>query len=123
MPASGIVMSPIRDVLVINFAQAAIVDGPAVDAIRGELLDAVSESGARKVILDFAEVRFLSSSLLGVLVDLEAAIRANRGDLVLCGLRPELHKVFRITRLDKRLRFEKDEARALACFGIHMQRK
>jgi anti-anti-sigma regulatory factor len=41
-----------------------------------------------------------------------------KGKLVMCGLRDNLMKVFKLTRLDKLLTFKKDEQAALAVFDV-----
>ena len=61
---------------------------------------------------------FLASQMLGVLIALDNKSRQIKGKVVLCGLRPKLKKVFKITRLDKRLIFAEDEQEAMGKLGV-----
>ncbi len=122
MAARGISISQIQDVTVVNFQQSSILDSAAVEAIGESLYKLVDEQARRKIVLDFTPVRFLSSSMLGVLIALQKKARTIKGKIVLCGLRPELMKVFKITKLDKMLTFADDEQQALRKFHVHVDR-
>ncbi|HOA75944.1 MAG TPA: STAS domain-containing protein, partial [Phycisphaerae bacterium] len=83
-----------------------------------ELYDLVDNKARKKLVLDFTKVQFLSSSALGVLITLRKKAAAIKGDVVLCGLRKDLMKVFEITNLNKVFTFAPTEEKALAHFGI-----
>lgn len=53
------------------------------------------------VALDFAEVTFIDSSCLGVLVSMARSLRAKNGDIKLARLSDDMKSIFQITRLDK----------------------
>ena len=112
MPTSGLVISTYGGVTVVNFRDRSILDGPAVDAIGKDLMALVDEQAQRKIILDFAEVRHLTSSMLGVLITLHQKSSKIRGKVVIIALQDSLMEVFRGTRLDSLLLFAKDEAGA-----------
>ncbi len=118
MAVSGLVITQIRDVTVANFRGSSILDSTAVDAIGRELYPLVDEKAVRKLVLDFSSVRFLSSQMLGVLLSLQKKIASIKGRMVICGLREELFKVFKIMRLEKILTFAESEEKALNSFDI-----
>jgi len=118
MAQSGLVISRIQDVTVVNFRNTAILDGAAVDAAAEELYALVDQQAKRKIILDFSNVRFLSSTMLGVLIVLHKKICSIKGKFVICGLRGDLTRVFKITRLDKILTFAADEEKAMNSFDV-----
>lgn len=107
----------IKDVTVIVFEDISILDTVQVDEIGEQLYDLVDHQGCRKLVLDFANVKFLSSSALGVLITTQKKAEAGRGQMILCGLRDDLRKVFQITRLERLFTFREDQAAALAEFG------
>ena len=117
MAASGLVITQIRDVTVANFRDSSILDSVAVDAIARELYPLVDEKAVRKLVLDFSSVRFLSSQMLGVLLSLQKKIASIKGRMVICGLRAELFKVFKIMKLEKILTFAENEEKALNSFS------
>lgn len=115
---SQLLIHPIRDVTIVNFRDASILDALQVQQIGEELFDLVDTKNRRKLILDFSEVKFLSSSALGVLVTLRKKSDAIKGQVLLCGMRPELRKIFKITNLEKLFQFFENEERALNSLGL-----
>ncbi len=107
-----------KDVTVINFSAASILDTGLIERMSRELYDLVDQQDRRKLVLDFAEVRFLSSSALGMLLKLRQKTADARGQLMIAGLRDELMKIFKISRLDKLFEFHPSEEKALNAFGI-----
>ena len=118
MAASGLVISQIKDAAIVSFRDSSILDGQAVDAIAKKLYALVDEQAHRKIILEFDFVRFLSSSMLGVLIALQKKSKAIKGRFVIASLREDLRKVFQITRLDKILEFADSEATALKMLDV-----
>ena len=101
------------------------IDGVAVVRLVGPTLVAdaggplhglVDAGGHRKLLLDFAEIRFLSSGALGVLVLLQRKVDEAGGKLALCGLNVDLLDLLRITRLAEQFAIHEDEQEALAQF-------
>ena len=117
MPVSGLVVSQIEDVTVVSFRSNSIIDAATVEAIAQELYALVDKQARRKLVLDFEQVRFLSSQMLGTLVALQKKIKTIKGRYVIAGLRPELYKVFKITSLNKILEFADTEGEALGLLG------
>ena len=116
--APRLLIHPIRDAIIVNFTDSSILDTIQVEAIGEELYELVDKRDHKKIILDFANVKFLSSSALGVLITLKKKADAIKGKVVICSMRGDLKKVFKITRLDKMFEFYNDEEKALATFGL-----
>ena len=116
-PVSGIMVQKVLDVTIVDFQEVRLLDTKHIDNIAEQLYQLVDKMDRRKLILDFSKVQFLSSSALGMLLNLHKKSMAIKGMLVLCGLRKDLMKVFEITNLTKLLRFCADEKEALAVFG------
>lgn len=112
MPDAGLMISNYSGVCVVTFRERSILDGPTIDAIGQQLFPLVDEQARRDLVLDFSNVRFLTSSMLGVLVSLQKKSAAIKGKLVLAGLVPDLMKIFKVSRLDILFEFAADEAAA-----------
>ncbi len=69
---------------------------PAADVLNG-LADQV---GPGKLVLNLANVTYMSSAGLGVLIALHKKMQAAGGQLVLRDLRPAVRELMAITRLD-----------------------
>ncbi len=116
--APKLLIHTMRDVTVVNFEDSSILDTAQVEAIGNQLYELVDVRCTKKLILDFSKVRFLSSSALGVLINLRTKCNAIKGTLVICSLRADLMKVFEITNLKKLFTFCPGEKEALESFGI-----
>ncbi len=118
MADSRLLIHPIRDVTVVTVNDSSVLDTLQVQQVGDELYNLVDNKAVRKMVLDFGKVQFLSSSALGVLITLRKKAEAIKARIIICGMRPELMKVFKITRLDKMFEFKDTEEQALSVFGV-----
>ena len=118
MSADGLVISKVQGATVVQLTVPSILDGAAIDSLGSALYALVDEQACRRLIVDFRLVGFLASQMIGVLVALDNKARSIKGKVILVGMRESLMKVFKITRLDKRLSFAADEGEALRALGI-----
>jgi len=108
-------------VTVATITNNAMLDGMTIEKTGEALYKLVDEQNRRKLIIDFSDVRFLSSQAIGVVISMHQKIKGIKGELVLCGVRSEIMEIFKITKLNKLLVFFPDEAAALKKFGIHVK--
>jgi anti-anti-sigma factor len=75
------------------------------------------DDGARAVILDFADMEYMNSGGIGLLVTL--LVRAQRvgARLLAIGLSDHYRQILSLTRLDEAIEIHDDEAAALAAVG------
>jgi anti-sigma B factor antagonist len=69
------------------------------------------------ILLNFTNVEFLSSAALGKLITLDRKVKASKGRMKMCNIRPEIFEVFQITKLNKVFDIRKDEAEAMTAFS------
>jgi anti-sigma B factor antagonist len=72
-----------------------------VEAIGRELNTVFSNERYTKILLDFSNVQYISSTMLGKLAALEQNARIAKRRLKLCGLGPILQDTFRIGHFDR----------------------
>jgi len=72
--------------------------------------------GENQYIIDLAGVAFMDSSGIAALVNLFKRVRIGAGDVKLCGIREEIMKIFRLTRLDRVFDIFDTRAEAVASF-------
>jgi anti-anti-sigma factor len=101
---------------VARFVDSRIVDDAMLRAIDDQMYALATDRDCCPLVLNFANVEFLSSSLLNSLIRLNGAIEASFGKLILCNLRPQIRKVFDITRLSSRFDIRDSEAESVAAF-------
>ncbi|MHC4983603.1 MAG: STAS domain-containing protein [Planctomycetota bacterium] len=109
-------ISKVQGVTVAGVHVASLIDGPTIEGVAKGLYELVDRQACRKLIVDFGSVSSMASWMLGVLVNLNKKSREINGKVVLCGIRPKLMEVFKITRLDKILDFAKNESQAMREF-------
>lgn len=68
--------------------------------LREQLDRLIGRAPAPAIVLDLADVTFLDSVILGVLISAVHRARDAGGDLELCGVRPSVRRVFTITGVD-----------------------
>ncbi len=83
-----------------------------VPQVRQKLLATV-EQGNGKLVLDLADVGFMDSSGLSVLVSVFKAARLKNGDVVLLHLSPTVRSLIELTRLQQVFAIFDDEEAAL----------
>lgn len=89
------------DVFVVSFRKASIGGIGEVEKIAEALRCLLSEQEGCNMVVDFTNVSFFSSQMLGLLVDIWRRIKDAGGTLLISGINPQLTRVFRITHLDK----------------------
>jgi len=109
----------------VNFTTRKLNASVAIIDIQGEinsfaenaLMDAYTQAtsaGAKAIILNFAQLSYMNSSGIGLLVTL--LIRANRQKqrLMAVGLSEHYRQIFELTRLNEAIQLYSSEADALA---------
>jgi anti-sigma B factor antagonist len=87
---------------IIIFTDKKILEEKDVQAIQESIMSVIeSASDGIKLILDFSNVQFLSSAVLGLLIRISKKVYENDGQLKLCSINPKIYKIFKITRLTK----------------------
>ena len=103
-------------IAVVHFVDKKILDEQNIQMIGDDLFRLVDELGRRKLLLNFANVEFMSSAALGKLIRLHQRLNQVGGKLILCGISKSILEIFEITKLDKMLKIVKDEQSGLSSF-------
>lgn len=115
---SRLAVQRFQNVTVVGFTATAILDTLHIQQIGDELYDVIDKNAGGNLILDFSEVKFLSSQALGVLLTVRKKAEVAKVRIVIAGLRKELQKVFKITNLEKLFKFHATKEDALAAAGV-----
>lgn len=113
-PNSPLDVSCQGDVLVVSFRQTSIEGITGVEQAADILRSMIRDRQPRKMVIDFSQVRFFSSQVLGLLVDIWRRMKDFGGALTISGIDPQLTRVFRITRLDNLFSFYENTEMAVA---------
>jgi anti-sigma B factor antagonist len=102
---------------IVAFKSASVSDVDAITAAAKQIKEFIDENQPNKLIFDFGSVKFFSSQVLGLLLDIRAKLETYNGEVVISAINPQLHRVFKITNLDKIFRFFPDKESALKAVG------
>ncbi len=89
------------DVIEIVLLDKDILDEVTINQISESLFGVIQDKSPVKMVLNFENVKHLSSSALGVLIRLNKHIKEEEGEFCLCNIKPSLYEIFVITKLNK----------------------
>ncbi len=104
------------DVTVVKFTPAEILDEGEVHRIGQALYDLVEKDGCRQLVLNFAQVRLMTSLMLAKLFTLRKKAEAAGARVALCETNPELGEVFDALRLPQLFSIYAEEQDAVSSF-------
>jgi anti-sigma B factor antagonist len=89
------------DVTTITFMHENVLTEEYIKGLEESIMSVVEQARRENLVLDFGNVKFLSSAVLGLLIKVHKEICKRKGHLELCNVSRDIYKVFEITRLDK----------------------
>jgi anti-sigma B factor antagonist len=97
---------------VVSFRTSRILDQSNVMQLGVELEALLTQYKLTKIVVNFANVHYMSSAVMGKLVSLHKQVAAAGGELRLCCIADSIFEIFKIMRFDKlfRIRNTEDEA-------------
>lgn len=100
-------------VAVVAFKATSISDVEGIAAAAKQITEFIDENHPNRIVFDFEQVKFFSSLVLGVLLNIRAKLETYNGEVVISAINPQLHRVFKITNLDSVFRFFPDKESAV----------
>ena len=88
------------DISFVSFVVPTISAAGDVEVMAKALREFVAQSRPEKIIVDFSGLKFFSSQVLGLLLEVWKKLKAYGGRVVISGINPDLSRVFKITNLD-----------------------
>ncbi|MHC4623842.1 MAG: STAS domain-containing protein [Planctomycetota bacterium] len=99
---------------IVTLAEEKILEEEDIRALQESIMSVVEEGGRINLVLDFCNVVFLSSAVLGLLIRVSKKVYECEGELRLCNINPKIREIFKITRLTKIFDIYEDLESALA---------
>ncbi len=101
------------NVTIVSFGTETITGLSGLEQINERLRSLIADDQPAKIVVDFDGVKFFSSQVLGLLVDVWRRLSDYGGIMLISGINPQLNRVFKITNLDKIFEFYPDRASAV----------
>jgi anti-sigma B factor antagonist len=109
----GVEITGHGNVAVVACKAAKVSNVEEILAISEQINEFIEENHPSRIIVDFENVKFFSSMVLGLLLDMRARLKLHDGEVVVSAINPQLYRVFKITNLDKVFRFFPDKESAV----------
>lgn len=90
-----------KSATIVTFVDEKILEEMDIQALQDSVMSVIEEAERINLILDFCNVRFLSSAVLGLLMRISKKVYEGEGQLRLCNIGPRIYEIFNITRLTK----------------------
>jgi len=114
MDEKGIIeITTAGDVAIVSFGAESITGLSGLEQMSEQLREFIAANQPKKMVVDFCGVKFFSSQMLGLLVDVWRKLSDYGGVVLISGINPQLSRVFKITNLDRIFKFYPDRASAL----------
>jgi anti-sigma B factor antagonist len=86
---------------IVTFVDEKILEEMDIQSLQASVMSVIEEAERVNLVLDFCNVRFLSSAVLGLLMRISKKVYEREGQLRLCNISPRIYEIFKITRLNK----------------------
>lgn len=98
---------------IVAFKSASISNVDGIANASNQIKEFIDKNKPKRLVFDFEGVKFFSSQVLGLLLDIRTKMGTHNGKVVISAINPQLHRVFKITNLDKVFEFFPDRESAL----------
>lgn len=104
-------------ILIIYFQDVRIIDERRITGLGQEMGELINDTDNDRMILNFQNVSFMSSAMIGKLVEFERKCRTAKVQLRLCNINENVEEVFNLMQLNKVFTIDIDEEAALKSFS------
>ncbi len=97
----GVSVQYTEEATIITFTEEKILEERDIKSLQESIMPVIEQSEQVHFILDFRNVKFLSSAVLGLLLRVSKKIYEKNSTLRMCNINPKIYEIFKITRLNK----------------------
>ena len=101
------------DVAVVTFRTSRILDQSNVQQLGEEFDSLITKFAMKKIVLNFENIHYMSSAVMGKLVSLHKQLEAGGGQMRLCCISPSIYEIFKIMRFHKLFAITDSEDKAV----------
>ena len=101
-----------ENVTFVTFTDEKILEETDIKALQVSIMAVIEETEKINLVLNFCNVKFLSSAVLGFLLRVSKKVYEKNGRLVLCNITPKILEIFKITRLTEIFNIQKNTENA-----------
>jgi anti-sigma B factor antagonist len=109
----GVEITSVKNAAIVAFKNPSISNVEEIASVSKQIKGFIEEKRPKEVVVDFDGVKFFSSAVLGLLLDIREKLKTYDGEVVISAINPQLYRVFKITHLDRIFRFFPDKDNAI----------
>ncbi|ALM28795.1 anti-sigma F factor antagonist [Bacillus altitudinis] len=94
------------------------LDHHSAETLRQKVTNYLETEDIRHIVLNLADLSFMDSSGLGVILGRYKEIKQLGGEMVVCAISPAVNRLFNMSGLFKIIRMEPSEQTALQTLGV-----
>ena len=94
-------ISTLKSVNVVELALPDDLDSAEIDRLNEGLATLFADQPITRWVLDLANVEYMGSAALGLMVNIRFRVKSISGQLALCHMSPRLHQIFKACCLEK----------------------
>lgn len=100
-------------VLIVYFQDVRIIDESRINSLGQELTEMITNASSELIVLNFKNVSFMSSAMIGKLVLFGRKCKAAKIALRMCDINDNVEEVFNLMKLGKVFAIDKTEEASL----------
>lgn len=105
------------DILVAYFQDVRIIDESRINNLGKEMMELVTSGSHNRIILNFQNVSFMSSAMIGKLILFGKKCKTTKIQLRLCNINENVQEVFDLMKLEKVFQVVENEEKAIESFS------
>jgi len=94
------------------------LDHHSAERLKNEATTIIEQKNIKHIVLNLAELTFMDSSGLGVILGRYKQIKQQQGSMVVCAITPTVKRLFEMSGLFKIIQQESSEITALQKLGV-----
>jgi anti-sigma B factor antagonist len=115
-PSGHLIIQTYDRIVLVQVTKDRLLDPPVITAISTELAELLDRHAKPSIILDMAQVSYLSSAMVGKLIALYKAVVAAKGRLAIAGVKADLMPLFKITQVDRLIDFYPEAQKVIMAY-------
>ena len=115
-PSGLLIIQAYDRIVLVQITKERLLDMAAINSVGVQLMALLDRYPKPSIILDLAPVGYMSSAMIGKLIAFYKGVVAAKGRLAVAGVRPDLMPLFKITQIDKLIRFYLDAQQVILEF-------
>lgn len=105
-----------HDVLIVRLQGE--LDHHTADLLRSKVDEVLQREEVRHIVLSLAQLSFMDSSGIGVILGRYKQISARSGEMVVCSMNPTIYRILEMSGLFKVIKYRENEEDALQLLGV-----